>query len=477
MSDNDRKVICVDQAAMLELCCSLQGGTHATTFLIQNPFGFINDTHLVGVKDSRGALITVNNPFFEKDPLKPTPPLIGQNDSRRTFFGGHTFNGQRQGQSWNIYDATSGPALGPNINQYYTTSIDVTTTLYKDYPGFQPGKPNEVQTDAGVTSINGGNLGLQVRHVAAPLTESVGLTAASTPIANLPSPLLNAVVAQAGTVTHVDWARLPTWLRATLGDTWDIDDECLTASEAETQAFWSISDRANAADSTIRVHVVVVSALTPDGHVDTEESAAIVRDRIQNIFKYAQRGDIWTTRTLPGLGGASLQYLDDSGAGRVIVVAESVFVDIKGMASGSALMPHALKLLNHTARHNFPPPVVPVIHRQAIKIGATILEGPKAATDVITVTGINTRFSVVFSVDCEVAVAGAASDTISGVLFDRHIANEPESEEGRTVEFFFVAQEVGRHRVHMYVAELETMVQAKSALEVEVVEAKEVVEE
>jgi len=468
MSDNDRKVTCVDQAAMLELCCSLQGGTQATTFLIQNPYGFINDTHLAGVKDKQGVLINVNNPFFERNPLKPTSPSIRKNDPLRTFFGTHVFNGQhRQDGSWNIYDATSGPAIGPNIQQYYTTAIDYDPEPYKRHQGFRPGRPDEAKMDAGVIGIDGKNPGLQVQRTMAPLMRS--LKGAPTLIANPPSPLLNTVVAHADTVTHVDWARLPTWLRATLGDTWDVDDGWLTASEAETQAFWYISDRANSADSSISVHIVVISALTPDGHVDTEESAAIVRDRIHGIQRYTQRDDVWTTRTLPCLEEASLQYADDSGAGRVIVVAGSVCMDIKGMTSGSALMPHALMLLNRTVRHNRPPPVVPVIQRRAIQIGSTTLEGPEAETNVITVTGIDTRFSVVFWVGCEIAVAGAASDT-SEVLFDRHIVNELGSGKGRTVEFFFIVQGVGCHRVHMYVAELETMVQAKSALEVEVVD-------
>lgn len=61
------------------------------------------------------------------------------------------------------------------------------------------GSNNMLQYD-GITGIYGSSTGLQVRLTMEPLP-----------------PCLNAVVAPVGTVTHVDWTRLPTWL---LGDTW-----------------------------------------------------------------------------------------------------------------------------------------------------------------------------------------------------------------------------------------------------------------
>ena len=441
---------CFDQAAMLELCCSLQGGTSGTSWLYQWPFGFINTTNLVGVVNQSNNLIPVNNPFFRDDTSHAN---VAEDFPTRTAFGCHVYNGHSkpwQSTTDVIYDACGGPYLGAgNINHYLTKTIDTKTNLYR-IRGQTPGGTNNILVYDGITGINGSSTGLQVRPTMEPLP-----------------PHLNAVVASPGTVTHVDWARLPTWLQVTLGDTWSVDHGWVTVSEAEVQALWYLSD---AARNTIRVHVVVASALTPNGGLNVEESAAIVRDRIHSILRSTQRDDVWVTRTLPGLEEASLQYADDSGAGRVIVVAGNVVMDIEGMTSGSALMPHALKLLNHTARRNRPPLVVPVMQRRAIKIG---VDGATtgAETDVITVTGIDTRFSVVFWVGCEIAAVGAASDHGTGVLFDRHTVDELGSGRGRTVELFFIAREVGRHRVHMYVADLETMVQVKSALEVEVVVA------
>ncbi|KAF8973980.1 hypothetical protein BDZ97DRAFT_1777797, partial [Flammula alnicola] len=143
-------------------------------------------------------------------------------------------------------------------------------------------------------------------------------------------------------------------------------------------------------------------------------------------------------------------------------------MDIVGMTSSEALLPHALKLLNQTVRRDRAvPPVVPVLQRQVIRMGinadgATTPRELEAEADIITVTGIGTRFSVALSVGCKIAAAHAACDG-SGIVFDRQNVDELDIGEGCTVEFFFIVREVGHHRVHMYVADLETMAEATSA--------------
>lgn len=61
-----RTVNCMDQAAILELSCSLghRDGDPPMNWVAHHPYGYINSTHLVGVRDQSGELIRVNNPFF-----------------------------------------------------------------------------------------------------------------------------------------------------------------------------------------------------------------------------------------------------------------------------------------------------------------------------------------------------------------------------------------------------------------------------
>ena len=70
VNDNDQlgtlyqSVNCMDQAAMLELSCSLLGSSSSTSWLYQHPFRYINTTYLVGIRAGAGPLTNVNNPFF-----------------------------------------------------------------------------------------------------------------------------------------------------------------------------------------------------------------------------------------------------------------------------------------------------------------------------------------------------------------------------------------------------------------------------
>ena len=140
--------------------------------------------------------------------------------------------------------------------------------------------------------------------------------------------------------------------------------------------------------------------------------------------------------TLPGLEEASLQYADDIATGRIVVIAGNVVMDIMGMTSSKALLPYALKLLNQTVQCNHSPPIVPVLWREVIKMGvdtnsATTFRELEAKTDVITVTGIDMQFSVVFSIDCKVAAVNAVCDG-TGVLFDWHTVAELGSRKGHS---------------------------------------------
>ena len=492
---------------MLELCFSLQGGRDLTSWLSQNPFGILKSTILVG------GLVVNDNDFMKA------------NRSLRIGFGLHVYNGypkwsddeSKRGapKITRIYDACAGPHRGTeNIGQYIAASIDKSSQskirigdAVKPKSGVCPqvakveklvnvslmaslstdvnptpaiytalsshhADPasadvldgvDDIRSATGVIGINMITPGLKVQYMLPP-TESL-------------SPFVNDAIAE-GTVSYADWATLSTWLGDTLVG-WKVEYERVTVSEAETQGLWFISDK-EAPCSRIRVHVSVVSAVE-DGKLNMDKSANIVRDRVHSIVMSTQRDGIWASRTLPdNLGGKSLQYVDDVAAGRVVVAARNVVMDIEGMTSGEELRCQALKLLECAATkdpNNLDVPEIPFVQQQVIKVGiktnsATPLEELNA--DRIMMTGIDTCFSVVLSVDWEIAAAGAGSYG-TWALFDKYVLGKPGSGKGgkgRTVEFFFIVREVGGYRpIHMYVAELKTMVQAKSVLHVEVVGA------
>jgi len=121
-ADDDRRpgsryrvVNCMDQAAYVELCCSL---LHRPSWLLQKPFGFINTTYLVGVN------VPCNNPFFGTNHERA---MVGINDLDRTQFCCHVYTGDsyhfdrdRDG----IYDACGGPHRGDeDPSQYLASSI------------------------------------------------------------------------------------------------------------------------------------------------------------------------------------------------------------------------------------------------------------------------------------------------------------------------------------------------------------------
>ncbi|KAM6499314.1 hypothetical protein JOM56_004822 [Amanita muscaria] len=317
----------------------------------------------------------------------------------------------------------------------------------------------------GVTGINGQPALINARMV--PLPEPL-------------SQLLSATLAKTTeVVTHVDWAYVPRWLKAVLGDAWDIPYGRVTVGGTAAYALWHLAD-ADVSDSPIRVHVQVVSVIGQDGSLDIDQSVNNARERVRDILMSTTREDVWTMRTLPGLEESSLQFADSVNAGRIVVIAGNVVMDIAGMSSSAALLPHALKLLNYTARRQSDttpawPFVVPRLRRQLVRtmIGtasATTLRGNEAEADIITIHGMDSHFSVVFTSDRMIVTASARCDG-SGVLFDRQIIEEMEDKDGHAVSFLFVVREIGRHVVRVYVADAETMVTATQEIHVEVVDA------
>ncbi|KAG6815507.1 hypothetical protein H0H93_009624 [Arthromyces matolae] len=154
-------VNCMDQAGMLELACSLY--TKATSWLCVQPFGYINQTHLVGIKDYHGTFYEINNPFFGNNPDRA---LVPPDANDRQAFRCHAFNGDSltwtNSSNQGVYDACGGPHAGTrNIVDYLDNDIDRTTPLYQRYPLRcpWPATAGEVIKAVGVEAIDGPPIG------------------------------------------------------------------------------------------------------------------------------------------------------------------------------------------------------------------------------------------------------------------------------------------------------------------------------
>jgi hypothetical protein len=128
---------CYDQAGAIQTFAAALGIQCDWLFL--NPYGYINETHLLGIPG------LCNNPFYQ---MNGSLPLVTWNDPNRTAFGNHAFirfNGF-------IFDACAGPHLGTeDPSQYVLSSIDARPLLYG--PSFQPGTASQMKLMPGVEKI------------------------------------------------------------------------------------------------------------------------------------------------------------------------------------------------------------------------------------------------------------------------------------------------------------------------------------
>ena len=264
-----RTVNCFDQAGMLELVCSLSLDVHLTSWLLQQPFGFIRTTHLVGIVGDDGALIQVNNPFFGTD---KTRALVDNDDAGRTYFHCHVYVGYKKPFDRNhdhIYDACAGPHTGDeDAAEYLHASRQelAETTLYTVNNTY-PGSVETIEEGSGVTGINGqpyqpgGPLGVPVASSApraAVLTSLVG------------PPLESSAI----DITHVDWAHVDSWVSEVLGAEWSVAFKSVTAGPGIAHAFWHLARSYNPPQVPavpavpVRISVVVESAIAADGSLD-----------------------------------------------------------------------------------------------------------------------------------------------------------------------------------------------------------------
>jgi hypothetical protein len=107
-------VNCYDQAAAAFTLGRLLGID--VQYMYMNKFGYINTINLVGVGNC-------NNPFYSSKTSPYNTPIVGSDDSGRSYFNNHAF--AMLGD--NVYDACAGPVLGSSFTNYLSSTIDTST--------------------------------------------------------------------------------------------------------------------------------------------------------------------------------------------------------------------------------------------------------------------------------------------------------------------------------------------------------------
>ena len=130
---------CYDQAAAVQSLAGTLGVAGAWNFQGMPPkaFGFINETHLIGVGNC-------NNPFYR---FNGSAPVVPVRDPARTAFGNHAFIAV----SGSIHDACAGPHTGTETAaQYLIASVDIVETRRR---GATPGEAGDIIIGPGVTDV------------------------------------------------------------------------------------------------------------------------------------------------------------------------------------------------------------------------------------------------------------------------------------------------------------------------------------
>ncbi|KAL5500829.1 hypothetical protein ACEPAH_9216 [Sanghuangporus vaninii] len=439
-------VNCMDQAAMLELFLSL--GPTRYSWLLQDPFGFIKPTRLVGIPG------LCNNPFYGTDiTLKNLEP----NDERRRPFGLHVYNGysvpDRKFDKDNdgVYDACGGPYVGEkNAQQFLDSSIDKDTKLYKTFR-FSPGTKENIEEGGGVTGIDG-------QTFQAPVINRSLLPERIRSLIQQPALTTPRRVAQQ------NWVRLSEWINSVLGEDFRILFAQISASGTSTQASWLVAGSQNL---KLNLDLHVVTRVADDGSLNEERSFDAAFDHLASILMSTDRDpqEIWTQGSLNEYGVCSVQYADCIPAGRFVLVSGNAIVDIRGASSSAALLPLAHSLLAHTTveLEDPVPFAMPVVSHH-------FLEVPEArrrdATH--TVKGTDVEFLIHCDVDARLAAASAHVADY-GILFSKCDVVYAEGRDSSAVKFTFITRELGTHEVELYFSEWSMMACRTKKITVDVV--------
>ncbi|RAJ77343.1 hypothetical protein CLV59_107110 [Chitinophaga dinghuensis] len=136
---------CYDQAGLVQVQLGAMG--ISSYWVYMTPFGFINQTNLIGVGQC-------NNPFFS-NPVCAPEKIVDINNPKRSAFGNHAFVAKSISNN-SIIDACQGPFIGDKtLATYVSEGIDSKTGLYKKFgpPNNVPGKATDAKQEPGIVSL------------------------------------------------------------------------------------------------------------------------------------------------------------------------------------------------------------------------------------------------------------------------------------------------------------------------------------
>jgi len=436
-------VNCYDQAAMVQVLSSFSAGR--ASWLYQEPYGFINNTNLIGVGEC-------NNPFFQRN---GTDPIIDVNDGRRTAFARHAYNGMLNTPAIQandrIYDACGGPHLGTETpQQYITAAID---------PRSMP-SVNTIWPQRGV-----------MRYFNSMKTEATVQPKSSEHVGSL----IKACSADASKPhSQTRWDDVPSWVKTVLGDSCDVAYRKIHIGETQVDALWHLTGVKGSGDGNVMVRVRVETRVDGDGKLDTAASSAAISKRlvaeVTNTqldlgVDYSEISTLWVPAKLDDYGETSIQHAPGILRGRILIVSGNCMIDIRGGTSSEDLVPVARSLLKHTTAEKPFTLHVPHLARHSYHI-------PKAnrgsQEDDRVVKGIGSSFEIKCHVD---GIASSASAHVEdlGLLLSKTEIETNAANKTSTVTFTFVTRKVGIHAVHLQFTESASLTVKTELIQVKVV--------
>jgi len=138
--------ICTDLAGLVQVMLAAIG--LPADYCYTHPFGFLNDTNLIG----RGQ---INNTYFLG--REPAPEIVPRFSPKRWGFGSHAFCTHGPIGDRRVLDACAGPHVGrETVPQYLETVIDRHPRLYPDPRESlrRPAEVTDVYTCTGITDVH-----------------------------------------------------------------------------------------------------------------------------------------------------------------------------------------------------------------------------------------------------------------------------------------------------------------------------------
>ena len=423
-------------------------GANRPSWLRMVPFGFINTTYLIGITQP------CNNPFFNSV-SPPLPPLLPVNDSRRTAFGNHVFNGSLTTYNVyadHIYDACGGPvANGLAPQAYVNQTVDSATSL--NHPPL-PGTVAYIQQFGGVTGIT------SFHHEIEPSKEVEVLLQ------------MAAAAPDSKSFSQIHWDDVAQWVRSVIGESTKVAFHELRFADTAVEALWHLIGvkHGNHGDDNLVFRVRTYTLVGADGKLDDKASSAQALNDLRFTLKNNDRNSgtndgvlesFWEPAPLKDYAQHSVQLKSTVPRGRFLIASGNSLIDVSGGPSSSSLNPIIKKVLTHTTVDKPVSHDIPGVTDHRFEIP----QDKKGGKDNV-VKGVGTSFTISCHVSKPIAAA-SANVKDSGLLFrDATIVN---GDGKSTVKYGFVTRSVGKHDVELAFATSSGLTSSKKVVQVEVI--------